>query len=353
MLRPQRLVLIFALFALMAMGLGYAPLNRYDPAKTEGASDVRVYRDMVTGRQPQSLPSANDALARLARWENRYRVLVPYVAKPFYRLVRYHVRSWDAGLLALLVANAIFTAATACLLVAVGYQLTINLPTALLAATLYLLNFCVINLNLVGLVDSAEGFFVMAIVWSLLNGRWRLLPLWGVLGALAKETFAPLSVMFVFGWWLAEVRRGRMELSRLAWIAALGVASLATVVVAMSAVAGGLIWPWDFAAYANAGGGFLAGLKGCLLDHTFWYVFIWLLPLGVLRLRRLPRTWVLAAAVAFCGALLLGAYNDARGNTTRALFNVAGPLLSLSAAVYLAGPQTAIAADSTNPIREL
>jgi hypothetical protein len=37
----------------------------------------------------------------------------------------------------------------------------------------------------------------------------------------------------------------------------------------------------------------------------------------------------------------MGAYNNALGNTTRALFNVAGPILSLSAAVFLADPTRA------------
>jgi hypothetical protein len=251
------------------------------------------------------------------------------------------VGTWDPALFALLVANAIFTATTACLLVAIGYRLTLDSSSALLGATLYLLNFCVANLNLVGLVDSAEGCFVVVIVWSLLTGRWFLLPLWGVFGALAKETFAPLSALFVFGWWFSDVRRNHLQLPRLAWIGALGVASITTVTIAMSSVAGGLVWPWEFATYMHAGIGFLSGLRGCLLDHTFWYVFIWLLPLGVVRLRRLPQPWVLASAVAFCGALALGAYNDAAGNTTRALFNVAGPILSLSAAVFLAGPRSA------------
>jgi hypothetical protein len=217
---------------------------------------------------------------------------------------------------------------------------------------LYLLNFCVVNLNLVGLVDSAEGCFVMAIVWSLLDDRWFLLPLWGVLGALAKETFTPLSGMFVFGWWLAGARRDRLQLGHLAWVGALGVTSLATVTITMSIIAGGLVWPWEFAAFAGAGHGFFAALWGNILDHTFWYVFIWLLPLGLVRLRRLPQTWVVATAVAFCGALALGAYNDARGNTTRALFNVAGPLLSLSAAVFLAGspvPSRPATADPADP----
>jgi hypothetical protein len=85
----------------------------------------------------------------------------------------------------------------------------------------------------------------------------------------------------------------------------------------------------------RANASFLAGLRGCLVEHTFWFVFIWLLPLGLVRAGQFPRNWRWAAGVAFCGALFLGAYNNAGGNTTRALFNVAGPLLSLSAAMFL------------------
>lgn len=340
---PQRTALLWLLFFLICLGLGYPPLNRYDPGKIDGTSDVAEYHDIVVGRQPPRASEASGALARLAESENYYRVLVPYVAKPFYWLARGHLGTWDAALFGLLIANAIFTATTACLLVTIGYRLTLDSATALLGATLYLLNFCVANLNLVGLIDSAEGCFVMVIVWSLLSGRWFLLPLWGVLGTLAKETFVPLSAMFAFGWWIAEVRRDRLRLPRLVWIGALGVASAATATIAISVAAGGLIWPWELAGYLRAGG-FLTGLRGCILSHTFWYVFIWLLPLGLVRLRRLPRPWVLGSAVAFVGALGLGAYNDAVGNTSRALFNVAGPILSLSAAIFLAGLKGATSA---------
>jgi len=160
----------------------------------------------------------------------------------------------------------------------------------------------------------------------------------GIPGGLAKETFLPLSALFVFGWWISEVRRDRLQLVRLAWMAALGVTCLATVTTVMSAVAGGLVWPWQFAAYMHAGRGFFMGLRGSVLDHTFWFEFIWLLPLGLVRVRRLPRPWVMASAVAFCGALVLGAFNNSGGNTTRPLFNVAAPMLSLSAAIFLSNP---------------
>lgn len=294
-----RRALWWPLFVLICMGLGYPALNRYDPTKLEGTSDVGEYRDIVMGRTPQRAAEGG-AYARIARSENFSRVLV-----------------------------------------SVGCRLTLNAATALLGATLFLLNFVVANHNLVGLIDSGEGCFVMAIVWSLLTGRWFLLPIWGVFGALAKETFAPLSALLALGWWLSEARRGHIQLSCLAWICALPVASLTPVTIAMTTAAGGLIWPWQFAGHMGAGAGFLAGLRGCILNHTFWYVFIWLLPLGVLRLLRLPRPWVLGSALAFCGASAMGAYNNALGNTTRALFNVAGPILSLSTAIFLAGPTRA------------
>ena len=134
---------------------------------------------------------------------------------------------------------------------------------------------------------------------------------------------------------ISEVRRDRLQLQRLAWIFAQGIAGLSTVTLAMSTFAGGRVWPWQFAASMHASSNFLGGLMGCLLDREFWYTFLWLLPLGVLRLRHLPRPWVVATAVAFSGALFLGAYNNAGGNTARALFNVAGPLLSLAAAIFL------------------
>jgi hypothetical protein len=338
--------LSWALFLLICLGLGYPILNRYDPMKQVGTSDVGEYRNVVMGREPPSALEGSGSYARLSQWENYYRMLVPYVAKPFYWIAKGRVGTWDPALFGLLMSNAIFTATTVILLICVACRLGLGISTALLGATLYLLNFAVANLNLVGLVDSGEGCFVMAIVWSLLSRRWFMLPIWGVLGALAKETFAPLSVIFALGWWLSEVRRGRLQLSRLAWICALGVASLTTVTLAMSAVAGGLVWPWQFAASMHAGVGFLAGLRGCLCDHTFWYVFIWLLPLGVGCLLRLPKPWVAASALAFCGALGMGAYNNAAGNTARALFNVAGPILSLSTAVFLTGPTHA---DSDSP----
>ena len=50
------------------------------------------------------------------------------------------------------------------------------------------------------------------------------------------------------------------------------VAAMGTVMATMSSVAGGLIYPWEFAATMRARAPFLSGLAGCITDHGFWYV---------------------------------------------------------------------------------
>ena len=139
---------MWLLFFLISLGLGYSTLNRYDPRKSGGTFDVGVYYDIVTGRAPLQTSEDRGPYGRLSWSENYSRVLVPYVARPFYWLARGRVLSWDPALFGLLMANGIFTATTACLLVSVGYRLLADYATALLGATLYLLNFVVANLAL-------------------------------------------------------------------------------------------------------------------------------------------------------------------------------------------------------------
>jgi len=95
--------------------------------------------------------------------------------------------------------------------------------------------------------------------------------------------------------------------------------------------------PWSFAGsrLVESSNLSLSGLARCLLAREFLYSFIWLLPLGLFRLGRLPRPWVVGTAFATVAALAMGTYDDALGNTTRAIFSACGPLLSLSAALLL------------------
>ena len=326
-------LLLWPLFFAICFGLGYPTLQRYDPRTTEGMTDTPKYYAITTGADTSAFKELF-----------RCRLLVPYVARPFYWFAQKYLPSWNAGFFGLLVANALFCATTACLIVSIGNRLLNDAGTALFGAALYLLSFAIPNLQLAGLVDSGEACFLAAVLWSLLTDRWYLLPLWGVLGALAKETFVPFSCVFAFTWWLAERRESGIQWSRLKWIIALGIVGLSTVMAVHSAVSGEFKWPWDIAGQARAPVNFFVALWHCLTERSFWYVFGWLIPLGVWRLKLFPKPWCAAALATSIIAIMLGAYSNAGGTVGRATFNIIGPLLSLSVAALIARPKN-LAAD--------
>src|SRR5215471_21111687 len=129
--RVSRYLLLWPLFFLICFGLGFPTLARYNPKDALG--DTKAYYKLVTG---VSTPEFADYSQRL---------LVPYVAQPFYRLARGRVGSWDPVLFGLLVSNSLFLAGTAFLLVNIGCEVLGDYVSALLGALLYLLNFSVAN----------------------------------------------------------------------------------------------------------------------------------------------------------------------------------------------------------------
>jgi hypothetical protein len=324
---PQML-LVWAISWHISFGLGYATLNRYDPARVAGTPDAAPYAQMVKGAAVEG------------RWQ--YRVLVPSVAKPFYWLVRDRARTWNAVYFGMLMANAIFTATTVCLLAWMGMRISGSAGVALLGGALYLLNFDVSSYHLAGMVDAGEAFAIMAVAWTLFVEKWWRLPLLGVMGALAKETFVPLAGAFALAWLVWRGRTKGFSLASVLGTFGMIVSGLATVTIFQSSVAGEMVWPWTVAAAYASGAPFWSGLVWCLADRNFWYVFLWLLPLGVLGLKRLPASWVQAAAAGALTALALAAYNQAGGGSAaRAMFNVSGPMLSLAAAAWMLGSPAA------------
>lgn len=315
-------VVIWFLFFLTCLGLGYPTLNRYDPRQT-GNVDSAQYYQIVVG-------SPVDAIGH---W--RYRVLVPYLAKPIYWLAKGRVGSWDPVFVGLLVVNSAFVASTAFLLISLCRRIISDPSVALLSGCLYLLNFAVANEQLAGLVDSSEAFLLMALVWVLFQDQWYLLPLLGVAGGLAKETSVPLAVCLAIVWWIVRQIHGKGRTTGILWIAAMALCGLGGVSTVHSLISGSIVWPWVIASSEASDIGLFKGLAESVFSQDFWYVFVWLLPLGIWQLKNLPREWVLASLASAGLALLLGAYNNAGGNTARAMFNAAGPMLSVSGAVTL------------------
>lgn len=312
----QRIVLLWVMFFIICFGLGYPILNRYDPGKVPGTSDAADYSDAV--RSPLSLS---------------FRILVPALAKPFYLMAKGRIGTWDPALFGMLVASSILSASTAIAIIAIGLRCGLSFPTSLVGAMLFLFDFAVPNWNLSGYVDSGEAFFLVMVTWSLLCQRWYLLPVWAVPGSLAKNTFAPFVVVFALIWWIGD---RPIRASRAIWIGALAVLSGWAVLAELHSkgfFSGGVDYTITMRHYN--GSGFFRSMLSCLTAHEFWFTFAWLLPLGLMRINRFNRRWVWATAGTFLLALLFGAYNNALGNTTRAFFNIAGPLLSLSAADFL------------------
>src|SRR5437016_3434678 len=171
-------ILLWGLFFLICFGLGYPTLNRYDPRKS-GNPDALEYYQLVEGN-PQAVPE-----------HSRYRVLVPYLAKPFYWLAKGHVGIWNPVFFGLLVANSIFSATSACRLVIIGYRVLNDYGIALVGALLYLVSFNVPNHHLAGLIDSGEACLMLAVSWAIVTDRWSVLPIFGMLGALAKVAIVP------------------------------------------------------------------------------------------------------------------------------------------------------------------
>lgn len=323
---------LWVLFFLICAGLGYPTLRRYDPRHAAGLSDTSKYYAMTAG---DDRPEFREVFRR--------RVLVPAMARPFYWFALRYLTNWSPGFFALLVVNSMFCAATACLIVSLGNRVIKDLTISLVGATLYLLSFAVPNLLLAGLVDAGEAFFIALLVWALLTERWYLLPVLGVGGVLAKETFLPFASAMALSWWLLQRRidvgsDAKQRRRGLIFIAGMTVLGLATVMVVHYKLAGTFAWPWELAREVRSPRSFPLALLRCVTQSNFWYVFGWLIPLGVWRLSLFPKSWVGAAMTGSTVALLLGAYIDAGGSIGRSVFNVSGPLLSLSVALLIARP---------------
>ncbi len=313
-----RAPVLWTLCFLIALGLGYAAVQRYDP-RVVGNVDAGSYLGLLSG-QPVHDGSVHEG-----------RVLVPRLARPLFLLLQGHTGSTDAALLALLIINAALMAGAALLLAQTAETATGDAGVALVAALLYLLNFAVANLHLAGLVDAAEALALVALARALQTRQWVWLPVIGLFGALGKESVAPLAVLFAAGWLLTERRRTPVPLD--AWTKVLAMAALSAVGVSLAhaSATGQMAWPWTLVsalAIRPAPGPHLLTLVS---DHTTWYVFAWLLPLGIWHVRHLPPGWLGGTVAAVAGVVALGLY-AASPEVARPLFNVAGPLLSVAVA---------------------
>ncbi len=255
----SRFALLSALLFFICLGLGYPSLNRVDWRTYSGLSDVKIYAAMETRQEP---PTINPHL--------RFRVLVPYLARPFYLMARGRVGTWDPVTFGLLVVDAFFTAATAMLLLVLVLQILGSYAIALGSALIYLLNFAVPNLRLVGLVDAGEGFFLMLVTWIMFEEKYWLLPFCGALGAATKESFAPFVIVFTLSWWLYSRKAMRNQWSAAAWIASSWITALTSVTLVQWSVRGTFKSPVAFGAEMHQNTAYLHHFLSTLADRNLW-----------------------------------------------------------------------------------
>lgn len=319
-------VILWALFFAICAGLGYGTLNRYDPARTPALADARQYAQLVVENPGPDI-----------RYHRSLRVLVPFMARPVYHLANGRVGTWNPVFLGLLAVNAALVATASLMLAVIAVRLGLEHTVGIVAGLLLAVNHTVVNAHLTGMVDSAELCAALLLAWALREGRWWALVPIGVGAALGKETFVVFGGVMAGVWWWMAWRRSPAALRGALWIAAMVAAGLSTIALVRWMVTGALVGPVAFAAvFANSSPGVLARLGFHLLDPDFWYGLVWLLPLGAWSLRRLPREWVVSAFAAAGVALALGVYAMAGGgNVSRPIISLAGPPLSLAAALTL------------------
>jgi len=321
---PATLAVLYGIFFLVAVGFGYPTLKRFDPRQTPGLSDVKIYASMVTGK------ATSDA------GHVRFRVLVPYLARPFDRIAQGRIGSWDPVMFGLLIVDSLFVAATAVLIVILG-NLEMSYATGLVGALLYLVNFAVPNLRLVGLVDAGEGFFLLAVLSCLSERKLWILPAAMLFGTLTKESFIPFSIVLTAAWWLTTSDRDRQYyVTDTIWVVVSWVVGFAAVITVQWTITGSFVSPWQFGLALHGGDHYFSHFAASLRDRNLWYIFIWLLPTAILNLRRLPKSWLIPVGTTCAMAFVLDAYfGGAPGTVGRALFSIAGPVLSLSSAMLL------------------
>ena len=97
-----------------------------------------------------------------------------------------------------------------------------------------------------------------------------------------------------------------------------------------------LVMPWNFGAKSGLSSASLdVGMKALMSSKGVIYSFIWLLPLGLLGIRSIPKNWLWSSVLLTGVALALIVIANAGDNAGRPLFNTSGPMLLVAAAVYI------------------
>jgi hypothetical protein len=318
--------ILFIVFFFMSLGLGYSVLNRFDTTSLEALSDSVLYLNIVE----HGLSAVTyDPFGRSTR------ILMPMMAHIIYGFLP-QLGSWDVVAFSMLVVTSCFCALTGVIIFRLGLIVSNSGFIAITSSFLYLLNFSVSNFYLVGLVDAGFGFSFALLGYTLLKKKWIWLPLISVIGTLIKEVFLPLGTIFIVGWILSEWYRTKVLVKSHVFIMFIfALISFIIVTTLKSYTLNELVFPWqqvsDIKGVVSYTGEHLV-----LTVVRFLYVFIWLLPLAIPSLWRLPKNWLGAMFFAIIATVALGWWASISGaGFGRGIFNVASAGFCIAAAFTL------------------
>jgi hypothetical protein len=323
--KSKNYIIIWTLFFLIAIGLGYSTISRYSPADTINLDDSAVYSNLVV----YGLDAMNAD-------HRSSRILVPLIARPIFLFSEGLLGSWEPIQFSLLVVASFFCALTAILIIRICEVLYDDKIVGLIASFIFYANFAVPNLYLAGLVDSAECFFVLLLAYALLTKRWKYIPIIGFLGVLSKETFLPISVCFAGIWWLYDtISEKSINYVNLLIILVLCLVSSIAVVFLKSFALGEITMPWQYADSMESN--FKFGFDRILAEiRRFSYVFIWLLPLAIFKYRKIPMAFLTSTVITLFLIFSMGVWAGVSGAAmARYMFSLSGPMLSIAAAFCL------------------
>lgn len=321
--------LLSVILFLIAFGLGYPTLNRYDPSKLNALSDSAIYSKIVaTG----TIREAHDHRAM--------RTLVPFAARGLYILLKNSSSTWNPIMLSLLIVNALFCSLTSLILYKISDHVLNCNEIGLLSSFLFLLNFSTPNLLLSGLIDSSATFSLLLLAYLLLKKKWAFLPLVSIIGIMSKETFILSGLALAFIWYLYDcVKNRKLLIRRLLWIAISFIICSLYMIVVAHYVFGNYITPWHYAGsfYDNNYQSALIQRPVRYIAHML-YPFIWLLPTSIFGIKEIPRPWLLSAGITallfFTLTLLIGKSGASGAAIGRYMFNITGPMLTIASAKF-------------------
>ena len=315
--------ILFLVFMSICFGLGYASFQRYDP-RTTGINDTISYYNMTQfNYDPQETPPPF-----------RFRPLIPTLAGGILKIVSHlNLGSWNPVFFCLSMVNSVFISFTCLILIEITRSLKLGNVGALLSPFLYLSSYSVVNYHMAGLIESGEAFFITAIILALLKEKWFFIPILIGIGAFAKEGVVLFGLAYIVSWWLFQWFTGNTRCRNLLVYIILAVILGVISICVIRSVIGGPLFYENQVPTLNRWLGIPHFLFRSLYIKDILYALTYLLPIGLIGLKRIPLDFVIASLVSGLMVVMAAAYREA--HMGRVLFDTIGPLLTISCAVFL------------------